>query len=134
MAATSVQGGRHSFSSLRVTEVAMQYRLTVLPKKPFVLFSPARFEPMTFRSQIMCSCPQHTVGMTYLWEQPALLSHPTCSCFHTRLDLWQRLPGKVKKDLAKSYNFAFRYIDEVWSIKLIVQGKGTILPTVTIAR
>ena len=47
----------------------------------------------------------------YLWVQTVLLFSPTCSLIHMRL-----LKKNEKKQLARSFNFTFRYIDDVLSL------------------
>ena len=53
----------------------------------------------------------------YLWVQTVLFFSPTCSFNRMRqIDFIQGLLTKNEKKLAPSFNFAFRYIDDVLSL------------------
>ena len=52
----------------------------------------------------------------YLWEQTVPLFWLTCSCFHTKRNSSKSWSNLVKKNLAKAFNFTFRYIDDVLSL------------------
>ena len=52
----------------------------------------------------------------YLWVQTVLLFSPTCSFIRSRQISYRGFSRKNEKKLARSFNFTFRYIDDVLSL------------------
>ena len=58
---------------------------------------------------------QQTVEI-YLWVQPVPLFSLTCSFIRMRQTSYRGFSRKTKKKLARSFNFTFRYIDDIFSL------------------
>jgi len=58
---------------------------------------------------------QQTDGI-YLWVQPVLLFSLTCSFIRMRQTSYRGFSRKTKKELARSFNFTLRYIDDILSL------------------
>jgi hypothetical protein len=54
--------------------------------------------------------------LVYLWVQTVLLFSPTCSIIRMRQTSCRGFSRKSEKKLARSFNFTFRYIDDVLSL------------------
>ena len=52
----------------------------------------------------------------YLWVQTVLFFSPTCSFIRMRQTSYRGFSRKIKKKLARSFNFTLRYIDDVLSL------------------
>jgi hypothetical protein len=52
----------------------------------------------------------------YLWVTTVLLFSPTCSFIRTRQTSYRGFSRKNEKKLARSFDFTFRYIDDVLSL------------------